>query len=141
LLKRADYEALAAFRHSLRRFHAFSEANARKGGLTPQQHQALLSIKAGYKGRETINVGELAAHLMIEKHSAAELVDRLETAGLVKRSKSKDDGRVVMLAVTPKGEKLLAVMSQDNLRELRMAAPIVTALVKRLDTPAPRKRA
>jgi DNA-binding MarR family transcriptional regulator len=132
LLKRGDYEALAAFRHSLRRFLALSEENARSAGMTPQQHQALLSIKAGYEGRESINVGELAAHLLIEKHSAAELVDRLEDAGLVKRGKSKTDRRVVMLTVTPKGERLLANLSQDNLRELRMAAPIVTALVKRL---------
>jgi DNA-binding MarR family transcriptional regulator len=123
---------LAAFRHSLRRFLAFSENNARNVGLTPQQHQALLSIKAGYEGRQSINVGELAAHLLIEKHSAAELVDRLEDASLVKRGKSKTDRRVVMLTVTPKGEKLLSALSQDNLRELRMAAPIITSLVKRL---------
>jgi DNA-binding MarR family transcriptional regulator len=123
---------LAAFRHSLRRFLAFSENNARNVGLTPQQHQALLSIKAGYEGRQSINVGELAAHLLIEKHSAAELVDRLEDASLVKRGKSKTDRRVVMLTVTPKGEKLLGALSQDNLRELRMAAPIITSLVKRL---------
>ena len=132
MLKRTEYEALAAFRHSLRRFLAFSENNARNVGLTPQQHQALLSIKAGYEGRQSINVGELAAHLLIEKHSAAELVDRLEDASLVKRGKSKTDRRVVMLTVTPKGEKLLSALSQDNLRELRMAAPIITSLVKRL---------
>lgn len=132
MLKRAEYEALAAFRHSLRRFLAFSEQNARSVGLTPQQHQALLSIKAGYGKRQSINVGELAAHLLIEKHSAAELVDRLEDAGLVKRGKSKADRRVVMLTVTAKGEKLLDAMSKDNLNELRMAAPVVAALVKRL---------
>lgn len=132
MLKRTDYEALAAFRHSLRRFLAYSEDNARSVGLTPQQHQALLSIKAGYEGRQSINVGELAAHLLIEKHSAAELVDRLEDAGLVKRGKSKTDRRVVMLTVTPKGERMLDALSQDNLRELRMAAPIITTLVRRL---------
>jgi DNA-binding MarR family transcriptional regulator len=132
LLKRTDYEALAAFRHSLRRFLAFSEDNARAVGLTPQQHQALLSIKAGYEGRQSINVGELAAHLLIEKHSAAELVDRLEDAGLVKRGKSKSDRRVVMLTVTSKGERLLTALSQDNMRELRMAAPVIASLVKQL---------
>lgn len=132
MLKRTDYEALAAFRHSLRRFLAFSEDNARAVGLTPQQHQALLSIKAGYEGRQSINVGELAAHLLIEKHSAAELVDRLEDAGLVKRGKSKSDRRVVMLTVTSKGERLLTALSQDNMRELRMAAPVIASLVKQL---------
>jgi DNA-binding MarR family transcriptional regulator len=133
LLNRTDYEALAAFRHALRRFLAFSESNARNAGMTPQQHQALLSIKAGYEGRQSINVGELAAHLLIEKHSAAELVDRLESAGLVKRGKSKQDRRVVMLTVTAKGERLLAALSKNNLDELRMAAPIVSKLVRRLD--------
>lgn len=94
---RVDYEALAAFRHAMRRFLVFSEKNAEAYGLTPNQHQALLSIKAGYFGRELISIGELAEHLIIKHHSAVELVDRLETAKLLTRRKSPQDGRVVLL--------------------------------------------
>ncbi|KDM65108.1 hypothetical protein [Acidiphilium sp. JA12-A1] len=41
-----DYEMLASFRFALRKFIAFSEAAARRDGLTPRQHQALLGIRA-----------------------------------------------------------------------------------------------
>jgi DNA-binding MarR family transcriptional regulator len=79
-LHKSDYEALAAFRHALRRFVAFSAEAARAAGLTPQQHQALLAIK-GAPGRESLTVGEIAAHLLIRPNSAVELVDRLAELG------------------------------------------------------------
>ena len=132
-LSRIDYEALAAFRHAMRRFLAFSGQNAETYGLTPNQHQALLSIKAGYFGRESISIGELADHLMIKHHSAVELVDRLESAKLVTRRKSAEDGRVVLLSLPPKGDQILSELSRRNLDELRLAAPFVTALVVTLE--------
>jgi hypothetical protein len=67
---KADYEALAAFRHALREFLDFSQAAARRAGLTPQQHQALLAIK-GYPGREVVTVRELAERLLLRHHSAS----------------------------------------------------------------------
>jgi DNA-binding MarR family transcriptional regulator len=130
---RIDFEALAAFRHAMRRFLVFSDQSAEEYGLTPNQHQALLSIKAGYFGRESISIGELAEHLMIKHHSAVELVDRLETARLVNRRKSQEDGRVVLLSLSSKGEQILAELSRRNLDELRLAAPFVTALVVTLE--------
>ena len=41
-----DYRMLAAFRLALRRFVHFSETAAEAAGLSPQQHQALLAIRA-----------------------------------------------------------------------------------------------
>src|SRR3546814_15555556 len=41
-----DYAALAEFRFALRRFQMFSDTKAGEAGLTPQQHQALLAIRA-----------------------------------------------------------------------------------------------
>ncbi len=76
-LSRSDYEGLAAFRHALRRFLAVAEARARDAGLTAQQHQALLSIKAGFPGREEVSIGDLAEHLLLRNHSAVGLVERL----------------------------------------------------------------
>lgn len=46
VLTAAEYQALATFRHGVRRYLAFAEAGARSVGLTSQQHQALLAIKA-----------------------------------------------------------------------------------------------
>lgn len=115
----ADYQDLAAFRLALRRFLAFSEANARAAGLTPQQHQALLSIKGGYPGRTEISIGELADHLLLKNHSAVGLVDRLVKAGLVARSPSPADRRRICVRITPRGEQVLRELSAANLAELR----------------------
>ena len=45
-LRGPDYTSLAAFRYELRSFLNFSEEAARKAGFEPQQHQALLAMKA-----------------------------------------------------------------------------------------------
>ncbi|HWT99096.1 MAG TPA: hypothetical protein VN229_15820, partial [Terriglobales bacterium] len=55
-LSKDDYEKLAEFRLGLRRFLDFSEQAAKEMGLTPRQHQALLSIR-GYPGKDSITVG------------------------------------------------------------------------------------
>ena len=75
-IRTADYQRLAAFRHALRRFLAFSEAAARSAGITPQQHQALLAIKAA-PSAAGVTVGYLAGQLLLQPHSAAELADRM----------------------------------------------------------------
>src|SRR6185437_11475796 len=83
----ADYQAMAAFRQALRRFAAFSETAAQSVGLTPQQHQALLAIRA-HAGAEPMTISELADALMIKNHSAVGLVARLVERDLVTRSPS-----------------------------------------------------
>ncbi|WP_246877250.1 hypothetical protein [Pantoea ananatis] len=50
----ADYILLANFRMKLRRFIAFSESQARNVGLTPQQHQALLTIWVAREATATV---------------------------------------------------------------------------------------
>jgi DNA-binding MarR family transcriptional regulator len=124
-----DYRKLAAFRLALRRFVSFAEANARQVGLTPQQHQALLSIKGGYPGRQQITIGELADHLLLKHHSAVELAERLVRGGLVARQPSPTDRRRILLSVTAKGEALLAQLSEANLAELRAASGLMDAFV------------
>jgi DNA-binding MarR family transcriptional regulator len=100
-LRPGHYHRLAAFRLSLRVFLAKTEANARAAGLTPQQHQALLSIKGGYPGRTTIAISELADHLVIKNNSAVELVSRLVKAGLVTRETSSEDRRTICVRIWP----------------------------------------
>ncbi len=120
-----DYQKLAAFRLALRRFVSFAEGNARQVGLTPQQHQALLSIKGGYPGRHQITIGELADHLLLKHHSAVELTERLVRADLVSRQPSPADRRRILLSITAKGETLLEKLSAANLAELRAASGLM----------------
>ncbi len=126
-----DYRALAAYRHALRRFLAFSEAAARDSGLTPQQHQAILAIRG--HGREPMTIGELAETLLIRHHSAVELADRLARADLVERSDDPDDGRRVVIRLTPKAETLLEQLSAGHLEELRHGRSLFAKLLERLD--------
>jgi DNA-binding MarR family transcriptional regulator len=125
-----DYQRLAAFRHTLRRFLAFSETAARAAGLTPQQHQALLAIKGA--GSETVSVGDLADQLLLQPNSAAELVDRMVKCGLLMRAEAGDDRRRVVLSLTPSAEGALHALSAAHLRELRYSAPVLDGLLRSL---------
>jgi DNA-binding MarR family transcriptional regulator len=139
-----DYEALAEFRYQIRRFLHFSERIAREAGLEPQQHQLLLAIKGLPEGVEP-TVGEIAERLQLQQHSAAELIDRTEARGLVRRSRSDADRRQVFVELTPAGERLLRRLSLHHREELRSAGPaLAAALSGILATPAsqsPRLRA
>jgi DNA-binding MarR family transcriptional regulator len=134
-LAKADYEILAGFRQALRGFTTFSESAARAAGLTPQQHQALLVIK-GAPGRETLSIGEIADTLGIKPHSAVELVDRLETAELVRRNPDPLDRRRMLVSLTPQAEAQLAELSAAHVRELQAIRPALLRLLERFpETP------
>ena len=124
-----DYRLLAEFRHLLRGFLSFSEDAARKAGLPPQQHQALLALK-GYEGNPT--VGQLAQSLLLKHHSAVGLVDRLARAGLLARERDPKDRRRVTLALTAKAERALERLSATHQEELRRLAPGLKAILARL---------
>lgn len=124
----ADYRRLAAFRHTLRRFLAFSEAAARAAGITPQQHQALLAVK-GAIDPAAVTVGDLADQLLLQPNSAAELVDRMVKCGLLSKTEDGKDRRCVMLLLTPSAERILHALSAAHIRELRDSAPVLGGLI------------
>lgn len=132
--RQPEYASLARFRFILRRFLAFSAAEARAAGLEPRQHQLLLSLGAlSPKVRPTI--GALADQLMIRHHSAVELVSRMEKQGLVRRERDDDDRRVVLVRMERRGRHLLRRLSQAHRHELHTTGPaLVAALEKVLET-------
>lgn len=135
-----DYQALGAFRYAQRRFLAFSESGARAIGLTPQQHQALLAVRA-HAGPEAIHVSELAERLLIKNHSALGLVDRLIERGLLTRAPSTRDRRRVLLTLTESGAEILERISRDNLGQLKSTLPVFIDLLhalEQLELPTPR---
>jgi DNA-binding MarR family transcriptional regulator len=125
-LKNTDYRHLAEFRYLLRQFLAFSETAARKAGMHPQHHQAILAIR-GFGGRMTI--GDLADRLAIKPHSAVGLVDRLVDAGLVEREVNPKDRRSVELVLTSIANRKLAELSQMHRIELRRLVPSLLRLL------------
>jgi DNA-binding MarR family transcriptional regulator len=119
-----QYEELLDFRTALRRFLRWSEDQASAAGLTGQQHQLLLAVR-GHPGPLAPTVGDVAEHLLLRHHSAVELVDRAEHAGLVRRTTDRDDRRVVRLGLTTRGRHLLERLTSVHLEELVRLAPTV----------------
>src|SRR5580658_812833 len=127
----SDYQALAEFRYQIRRFLHFSEQAGKQAGLERGQYQLMLAIKgmpAGVRPR----IRELASRMEIRHHSAVELVNRLEAGGFVHRTRAQDDRREVLLALTPKGEKVLAELALHHHDELRSAGPELVAALRRI---------
>jgi len=135
----AEYRALADFRYELRRFLHFSERAARSAGLEPQQHQVLLALKGMPEGGQA-TIGVLAERLQIEHHTAVELVDRMESHGLVRRVRVGDDRRYVLVELTHKGESLLGLLSVFHRVELRSIAPVLWHAIKALGSRKRRPR-
>ena len=121
-----DLRALAAFRYELRCFLAFSEQAARAAGIEPQQHQLLLAI-AGLPAGSRPNIRTLAERLCVQHHTTVALVDKLEERDLVRRERSTEDKREVLLRLTPAGSALLQELSRRHRRQLQTVGPEMLA--------------
>src|SRR5258708_7834016 len=130
-LKISDYQALAEFRFQIRKFLHFSERAVQAAGLERGQSQVMLAIK-GMPAAVRPRVRELATRMQIQHHSAVELINRLEAGGYVRRERAQEDKREVLLALTPKGEHLLAELALHHHEELCTAAPGLVAALRRL---------
>ena len=72
-------------------------------GLTGPQ---LWTIKVIYENGP-VNLSDLAARLYLHVTTVGGIIDRLETQNFVKRTRSKDDRRVVWVDLTSKGKALV----------------------------------
>ena len=133
----AEYRALSEFRSLIRRYLTNSENAARSVGLEPQQYMSLLAMRGMPLG-EQATIRSLADRLQIRHHSAVELVDRMEKRGLCRRERSKADRRMVLLHVTPRGEKLLSRLVRHRIAELRVTGPSLARALSALLTPTSR---
>jgi DNA-binding MarR family transcriptional regulator len=126
-----DYQALAEFRFQIRSFLHFSECAVKAAGLERGQYQLMLAVKGMHAGVRP-RIRELANRLQIRHHSAVELINRLESRGYVVRHRAQDDRREVLLALTPKGERILAELALHHHEQLRNSAPRLVAALHRL---------
>jgi DNA-binding MarR family transcriptional regulator len=121
-LTNSDYRSLAAFRHEIRKFLAFSEQAAREAGIEPQQHQLLLAVRGLPEGvRPTIRA--VAERLCVQHHTTVALVDKLEARGLLQRERSDQDRREVLLRLTTEGREMLRGLSALHRQQLRTVGP------------------
>jgi DNA-binding MarR family transcriptional regulator len=80
-----------------------------------------------------LSIGELAKILILRPHSVSGLADRLEALGLVNRTRSKADRRLVVLRLTDKANTLMSSLSLTHRDELRRIRPLLVSLLSQLD--------
>jgi DNA-binding MarR family transcriptional regulator len=89
--------------------------------LTPVQFAALVAIR----GSEGIDATRLSALVALDRSTLGNVLDRLETRGLVIRYASADDKRVKLLKISPGGRALVKRSQAAALRaQERILAPL-----------------
>jgi DNA-binding MarR family transcriptional regulator len=129
-MTKSAYRGLAAFRFALRQFLSFSEIVAASAGITTQQYQALLALKAAEN--EKLSVKELAQELLLAQNAAVQLIDRLEVLKLAKRTGSKIDRRSVTISLTQSGQALIQRLASEHVGELARHEPLLAESLRRL---------
>ena|SRR5215469_12987728 len=129
-LNPSAYEALADFRYELRHFLRFSDRAAQASGLDPQEYQLLLAVKGAPLGQRA-TVDRLAEQLQMEHRCTVELLVRMESRNLVRRSRLAVGWIDECVELTPDAESLLPLLAAFHCSELRSAAP---TLLRALET-------
>lgn len=133
-LTTAEYQALAELRYRIRKFVREGDGVSTAAGLEPQQYLLLLMIRGIPDGQEA-TVSLLAERLALKHHSVVELIDRLEAHGYVRRNRSREDRRSVLVSLLPRGEKMLEQVAQHRISELRSTGvSLVNAISALLET-------
>jgi DNA-binding MarR family transcriptional regulator len=128
-----EYRALAELRYRIRLFLREGDAQARATGLEPQQYLLLLSLRGLPAGADA-TIRTLAERLVLKHHSVVELVNRLVSHGYVRRMRSRDDRRKVLVSLLPRGVKLVKQVARKRISELRSSGvKLVTAIDALLD--------
>lgn len=94
---------LQRFRVLIRTAQRHSQWVERQSGVTGAQLWALQELKE----QPGLRVGELANRMALHQSTASNMIDRLETAELIRKERTSADQRVVRLYVTEQGEALL----------------------------------
>ena len=128
VIREADYARLLAVRTGLRRFEKWSSEQAANEGLTGSQHQLMLAVR-GHDDPGGPTISQTADYLLIRHHSAVELADRCEKAGLIARVGDRQDHRVVRLRLTDDGAQKLEALTSAHLEEIARLTPLFESLI------------
>ena len=127
----AEYRALSELRYRIRMFLREGDAAARTAGLEPQQYLMLLAIR-GLPLNAEASIRTLAERLALKHHSAVELIDRLEKHGYVRRKRSREDRRQVLVTLQPRGLRLLDEVAAQRISELRSSGAALVLAIQAL---------
>lgn len=127
-----QFRALSEFRYQIRRFQHRSGEAARALGLEPQQYQLLLAVKGFYGEGRGPTIGFLAERLQVRHHSAVELIDRMETRGMVHRLPAERDRRQVIVALSDAAEQVLKDLAAQHIAEIQQIGPKLVAALQQV---------
>jgi len=108
-------EMLVALRRVMRAVDLHSRSLIRSHGLTTPQ---ALILKVAATG-EALPAGRLARQVSLSQATVTDILNRLEARGLVRRIRSSEDRRQVLVEATPAGRELM--LSSPPLLQERFA--------------------
>jgi DNA-binding MarR family transcriptional regulator len=94
---------IADFRAAITTLKAISSERVRRLGLSMAQLNILYTLQRCGE----MPMSRLAEMLNVSLSNATGLIDRIEERGLVERSRVPEDRRIVLIRVTPDGERML----------------------------------
>lgn len=110
-------DALRELARCYQAFESYSASHVRTLGLTPPQ----FDIVATLGNTPGMSFRELGEKTLITKGTLTGVVDRLASRRLVQRVPSADDGRSMIVRLTPSGERLFERAFTAHLDHLRLA--------------------
>lgn len=114
-----SYDVLVTLRQIIRAIDMHSKQLVKRYGLTAPQLMVLKEIVSD----EDINIGRVARKVSLSQATVTNIIDRLETRGMVTRERSAADKRRVIVRVTDKTRELLAsnpsVLQEEFVRRFR----------------------
>jgi len=105
------FQGVAEARYLLRKVFRLIEEEAKRTGIDPLAHQALIQIYGSERG--ALRVKEVAERLDITPAFSSSLVKHLVAKGYVARSHDTGDARVTWLRMTAKGRALLHRIDEE----------------------------
>ena len=99
------FYGVAEARYVLRKVFRLVEEEAKRAGIDPLAHQALIQIYGNAAG--TLKVKDVAERLDIAPAFASSLVKSLAAKGLIATARGKEDNRVSWVKITKEGRALL----------------------------------
>jgi DNA-binding MarR family transcriptional regulator len=133
----SNYRSLAEFRYQIRLFIADSDETARSAKLEPEQFQLLLAVRGMPQG-SSVTIQRLASRLLVRHNTAVERIDRLVRMGLLRRTHSSKDHRVVFVELSARGKHIVEKLAHKRVQELRQHGhELIAALGKVISSTRP----
>jgi DNA-binding MarR family transcriptional regulator len=133
---RKRHDPLIPFWSGVHRFLWVRRQFAKGAGLSNNQYELLLAVKACEDKRP--NIAFMADRLLLEHHVVASIARYLNAHQLLQVEPSHSDRRSLSLSLTPKGKRLLGDLVRRSVAALEVEGP---GLLKALSDVLPPRRA